>query len=165
MKIFKSVDLLNNALKKIIDNGKRIVFTNGVFDIIHPGHIELLEFAKDSGDILIVGINTDESIKRLKGQVRPIFPLAERMEILSAIEYIDYIIPFSEDTPLELIQGLIKIDTLIKGGDYTPDKVVGKKEVEGKGGRLLLFQFKSNYSTSSIIDKIQNKNQNKSQDK
>ena len=152
MKQFYKVKELNKELKKKLN--KKIVFTNGVFDIIHPGHIELFEFAKQSGDIVIVGINTDDSIKRLKGNTRPVFPLSERMEILAEIQYIDYIIPFSEDTPFELITKLINIDILIKGGDYKTDEVVGRKEVESSGGKLLLFQFKSNYSTTSIIEKI-----------
>jgi len=152
MKLFNSIERLNKELIK--NKNKTVVFTNGVFDIIHPGHIELLEFAKNSGDILIVGLNTDNSIKRLKGNSRPIFPLAERMEILSAIEFVDYLIPFSEDTPLKLIKSLYKVDILVKGGDYSPEQVVGREEVEETGGKLLLFQFKSNYSTSSIIDKI-----------
>ena len=152
MKQYKEIEKLNKELETYPD--KKVVFTNGVFDIIHPGHVELFEFAKQSGDLVIVGINTDESIKRLKGEKRPVFPLAERMEILEAFEFIDYIIPFSEDTPLELIQALSRIDILIKGGDYTPDQVVGRKEVEESGGKLLLFQFKSDYSTSKIIQKI-----------
>lgn len=152
MKQFYNIDELNIELAK--RTSKKIVFTNGVFDIIHPGHIELFQFAKSCGDIVIVGINTDDSIRRLKGDTRPIFPLAERMEILEAIEFVDYIIPFSEDTPLELINKLQKIDVLVKGGDYKKNEVVGRKEVESTGGKLLLFQFKSNYSTSAIIEKL-----------
>ncbi len=152
MKSFFNINALNKELEKQPE--KKVVFTNGVFDIIHPGHIELFEFARSSGDIVIVGINTDESIKRLKGDTRPVFPLEERMEILGAIEFLDYIIPFSEDTPLELINSLARVDILIKGGDYQPGQVVGRKEVESTGGKLLLFQFQSNYSTSKIIEKI-----------
>lgn len=154
MKIFKNIKELNKVLKSLIN--KKIVFTNGVFDIIHPGHIELLEFAKKNGDVLIIGINDDNSVKNIKGKNRPIFNLNERMELLEAIEYIDYIIPFSQDTPLDLINKLFRIDVLVKGGDYKPDEVVGKKEVENTGGKLLLFKFQTNYSTSSIIKKIKN---------
>ncbi len=154
MKIFKNIKELNKVLKSLIN--KKIVFTNGVFDIIHPGHIELLEFAKKNGDVLIIGINDDNSVKNIKGKNRPIFNLNERMELLEAIEYIDYIIPFSQDTPLDLINKLFRIDVLVKGGDYKPDEVVGKKEVESTGGKLLLFKFQTNYSTSSIIKKIKN---------
>lgn len=152
MKIFKNVEDLNNKIKKLKD--KKIVFTNGVFDVIHPGHVELFEYAKNSGDYLIVGINDDDSVRRLKGEKRPIFPLPERMEILEAIEYVDFIIPFSQDTPLELIKSLFRIDILVKGGDYRPDEVVGKSEVEEAGGKLLIFKFRSNYSTSALVDKM-----------
>lgn len=145
-----------SQLNAVIDGlgKKKIVFTNGVFDIIHPGHIELFEFAKSQGDILIVGINTDDSVKRIKGKKRPVFPLLERVEILEAIETIDFIIPFSEDTPLQLIRCLNRIDVLIKGKDYLPSQVVGRQEIEDAGGRLVLFPYRSQYSTTAIIEKI-----------
>lgn len=152
MKIFRDYSQLNRQLKK--HEHRKIVFTNGVFDILHPGHIELLEFAKSKGDLLIVGINDDQSVKRIKGNNRPIFSLKERMEVLKAIEYVDFIIPFSQDTPLELIQQLYKLDILIKGGDYQPSEVVGKNEVETAGGELIIFKFKSPISTTSTINKI-----------
>jgi len=152
MKIFRDYSQLNQQLKK--HEHRKIVFTNGVFDILHPGHIELLEFAKSKGDLLIVGINDDQSVKRIKGNNRPIFSLKERMEVLKAIEYVDFIIPFSQDTPLELIQQLYKLDILIKGGDYQPSEVVGKNEVETAGGELIIFKFKSPISTTSTINKI-----------
>ena len=132
----------------------KVVFTNGVFDLLHPGHIMLLQFACEQGDLLVVGINNDESVRRLKGEKRPIFPLAERMEVLAALECVDYVIPFSEDTPRQLIRALRRIDVLVKGGDYAPDQVVGRSEVEGNGGRLCLFKFKENYSSSALIEKI-----------
>jgi rfaE bifunctional protein nucleotidyltransferase chain/domain len=134
--------------------GEKIVFTNGVFDLLHPGHIQLLQFARAQGDILVVGINDDESVRRLKGEKRPIFPLAERMEILAALECVDYVVPFREDTPLQLIRALEKIDVLVKGGDYAPGEVVGRKEVEGWGGKLCLFRLAGEYSSSALIDKI-----------
>ncbi|MBU4404271.1 MAG: D-glycero-beta-D-manno-heptose 1-phosphate adenylyltransferase [Candidatus Aminicenantes bacterium] len=133
---------------------EKIVFTNGVFDLLHPGHIQLLQYAREQGDILIVGINDDESVRRLKGEKRPIFPLSERMEILAALECVDFVVPFSEDTPLQLIQALGNIDVLVKGGDYAPGQVVGRKEVEGRGGKLCLFKLAEKYSTSALIDKI-----------
>ncbi|MCU0287671.1 MAG: adenylyltransferase/cytidyltransferase family protein [Acidobacteria bacterium] len=139
MKIYYKAADLNAELAKL--TGKKIVFTNGVFDLIHAGHIDLLEFAKSSGDYLIVGINDDTSVKRLKGNDRPVYPLAERMEVLAAIMYVDFIVPFSEATPLELINSLLRVDILVKGGDYKPHEVVGKKEVEAAGGKLLLFDF------------------------
>ena len=152
MKIFHHVDELNKELKKL--EGQKIVFTNGVFDLIHAGHIELLEFARTSGDYLILGINDDASVKRLKGKDRPIYPLAERMEILEAIMYVDFIIPFAEDTPLELIKSLHRVDVLVKGGDYKSYEVVGRSEVEASGGRLLLFDFHTHSSTSDLLRRI-----------
>jgi D-beta-D-heptose 7-phosphate kinase/D-beta-D-heptose 1-phosphate adenosyltransferase len=151
MKIFSSIEELNRVLKQVAG---KIVFTNGVFDLIHNGHIELLEFAKNLGDILIVGINDDESVRRLKGEARPIFPLAERLEILDVIEYVDYLIPFAQDTPKELIEELSRIDVLVKGGDYSAEEVVGREKVERDGGKLVLFQFKSDISSSKIFETI-----------
>lgn len=152
MKIYNNVYELNRELKKL--KSKKIVFTNGVFDLIHAGHIELLEFAKTSGDYLIIGINNDKSVKRLKGENRPIYPLVERMEVLEAIMYVDFIIPFSEDTPLELIKSLHRVDVLAKGGDYKPHEVVGREEIESAGGKLLLFKFHTPSSTSTLVEKI-----------
>jgi D-beta-D-heptose 7-phosphate kinase/D-beta-D-heptose 1-phosphate adenosyltransferase len=151
-KIYRDAAAVNRELTKHPE--KTIVFTNGVFDILHAGHIELLEFAKAEGDLLIVGINDDASVKRLKGDKRPIFSLEERTELLEAVQYVDYIIPFAEDTPLQLIQALTRIDVLVKGGDYQPHQVVGRKEVEKAGGRLCLFTFQSQMSTSDIIQRI-----------
>jgi rfaE bifunctional protein nucleotidyltransferase chain/domain len=133
---------------------QKVVFTNGVFDLLHPGHVQLLQFARDQGDLLVVGINDDASVRRLKGEKRPIFPLAERMEILAALECVDYVVPFSEDTPLRLIREIGRIVVLVKGGDYAPGAVVGREEVEGRGGKLHLFKLAGNYSSSALIEKI-----------
>lgn len=133
--------------------GKTIIFTNGCFDMLHPGHIRLFKFAKSKGNILVVGINTDRSVQKNKGEERPIFPLRERIEILSSISYIDYIVPFSSLTPLSLIKA-VKPKYIVKGGDYAPEQVVGKKEVEKWGGGVLIFPYVGNYSTSEIIEKI-----------
>ncbi len=154
MKIYPNVEDLNAQLRQL--NNKTIVFTNGVFDILHAGHIDLLEFCKNNGDYVIVGINDDLSVKRLKGPTRPVYPLEERMEVLEAVMYTDFIIPFSEDTPLALIKSLYRIDVLVKGGDYKPHQVVGREEVEQAGGTLLIFDFKTYASTTSIIDKLKN---------
>ncbi len=151
MKIFDNVETLNRELETLGD--RKIVFTNGVFDLLHAGHIELLEFCRSNGDCLVLGINDDASVKRLKGDERPVHPLAERMEILAALMYVDYIIPFSEDTPLELINSLHRVDVLVKGGDYKPHEVVGRKEVESSGGKLLLFDFRTQSSSSHLIQK------------
>ncbi len=154
MKIFRDIDALNIRLKEA--EGKKIVFTNGVFDLLHAGHIDLLEFAANNGDYLIVAINDDNSVKRLKGETRPVYPLEERMEVLEAVMYVDFIIPFVEDTPLQTIKKLLRVDVLVKGGDYEPSEVVGREEVEQSGGKLLLFDFKTDSSTSSILQKIMN---------
>jgi D-beta-D-heptose 7-phosphate kinase/D-beta-D-heptose 1-phosphate adenosyltransferase len=134
--------------------GRRVVFTNGVFDLLHPGHVELLEHARSLGERLVVGINDDGSVRRLKGEKRPIFPLAERMEVLAALECVDFVVPFAEDTPLELIRDLGCVDVLVKGGDYAPAEVVGRAEVESRGGRLVIFKLSGNYSTSGLIERI-----------
>ncbi|MDD8013734.1 MAG: D-glycero-beta-D-manno-heptose 1-phosphate adenylyltransferase [Acidobacteriota bacterium] len=152
MKIHESALSLRRELAG--QKGKKIVFTNGVFDLLHPGHVELLEFARSQGDLLVVGINDDASVRRLKGEKRPIFPLAERMEVLAALESVDYIVPFAEDTPLELIRELDCVDVLVKGGDYAPAEVVGRAEVEARGGKLVIFKLSGNYSSSALIDKI-----------
>lgn len=152
MKIHESGAALRRELAG--RQGGKIVFTNGVFDLLHPGHIQLLQFAREQGDILVVGINDDDSVRCLKGEKRPIFPLAERMEILAALECVDFVVPFGEDTPLQLIRALAKIDVLVKGGDYALGEVVGRKEVEDWGGKLCLFRLAENYSTSSLIEKI-----------
>jgi D-beta-D-heptose 7-phosphate kinase/D-beta-D-heptose 1-phosphate adenosyltransferase len=152
MKIHDRAAALNLELEKRIQD--KVVFTNGVFDLLHPGHIQLLQFARSQGDLLVVGINTDQSVRRLKGEKRPLFPLAERMEVLAALACVDYVIPFKEDTPLQLIKALRRIDVLVKGGDYSPENVVGRSEVESDGGKLCLFKLADNYSSSALIDKI-----------
>ena len=144
MSIFYDVAQLNRELQKL--GGKKIVFTNGVFDLLHAGHIDLLTFAKDCGDYLLVGINDDQSVKRLKGEKRPIFPLEQRLRILAALRVVDFVIPFPEDTPLQLIKSLHRVDVLVKGGDYSLPGVVGRAEVEKAGGKVLLF----NFSTESL---------------
>ena len=152
MKIHESAASLRRELAG--REGEKIVFTNGVFDLLHPGHVELLEFARAQGDLLVVGINDDASVRRLKGEKRPVFPLAERMEVLAALASVDYVVPFSEDTPLELVKTLDCIDVLVKGGDYAPDDVVGRAEVEARGGKLVIFKLSGAYSTTRLIAKI-----------
>lgn len=134
--------------------GSRIVFTNGCFDILHAGHITYLKKAKKLGDILVIGVNTDESVKRLKGNSRPVNPIEDRLMLLSALEYVDYVVPFQEDTPLELIKA-IKPDVLVKGGDYQIDSIVGAKEVLDGGGIVRVLPFIEGRSTTGIIDKMQ----------
>lgn len=136
--------------------GRRIVFTNGCFDIIHRGHIEYLKKAKSYGDILIVGLNTDESVRRIKGEKRPIIPEEDRAFILSSFCFVDYVVLFDEDTPLNLILE-VRPDVLIKGGDYRKEDIVGAKEVEGWGGEVIVIPYIEGYSTSKIIEEITKK--------
>jgi len=149
----KSLVALRKIRVRLYKQGKKVVFTNGCFDLIHGGHIRLFRKAKRSGDVLIVGLNTDASVRKIKGPSRPVFPLEERFEVLGAIEYIDYLTAFSEETPQKIIAALLP-DVLVKGGDWPPDQVVGKKEVEAAGGRVVLVPYLKGHSSSSIIKKI-----------
>jgi len=153
-KIYKLKDLIN-IREELRKKGKKVVFTNGCFDLLHKGHIHLFRETKKWGDVLIVAVNDDASIKKFKGSWRPILPLEERLEILEAIEEIDYLVSFSEDTPQKIISLLIP-DVLVKGGDWKLDEVVGREEVEGAGGRVVLVPYLEGYSTSALINKIIN---------
>ncbi|MEW5902164.1 MAG: D-glycero-beta-D-manno-heptose 1-phosphate adenylyltransferase [Acidobacteriota bacterium] len=139
--------------RRLKREGKTVVFTNGCFDLLHAGHIRLFQKAKRLGDMLTVALNTDRSIRKIKGPSRPIFPLRERWEILEAIEAIDYLTSFSEETPQKIIAALLP-DVLVKGGDWRPEQVVGKKEVEAAGGRVAIIPFLKGHSTSALIRKI-----------
>ena len=136
--------------KELRQDGRTVVFTNGCFDLIHAGHIRLFQESKKLGDVLIVALNSDASIRRLKGPTRPIYPLRERQEILAAVEVIDYVTSFPEDTPRRIIASLLP-DVLVKGGDWKPDQVVGREEVEAAGGRVVIVPYLEGRSTSSII--------------
>ncbi|MGN0351047.1 MAG: D-glycero-beta-D-manno-heptose 1-phosphate adenylyltransferase [Roseburia sp.] len=144
----KALDDFRNVHKD-----KKIVFTNGCFDILHVGHIRYLQEAAKLGGILVVGLNSDASVKRLKGPERPINSELERAEMLCALGFVDYVVIFEEDTPLELIKK-IQPDVLVKGGDYTNEYVVGTSEVEGRGGKLVLIPFVEGKSTTNIIERI-----------
>ena len=135
-------------------NGRRVVFTNGCFDLLHPGHIETLEKARSLGDALVVGVNSDRSVREMKGPGRPILPERERAEILSAVECVDGVVIFDEPTPRETIAALLP-DVLVKGGDWASDEIVGREEVETAGGKVVLIPVVADYSTTAIIDKIQ----------
>jgi rfaE bifunctional protein nucleotidyltransferase chain/domain len=134
-------------------NGRRIVFTNGCFDLLHPGHVASLEQARALGDALIVGINSDTSVRQLKGGGRPVLPERERAEILAGLECVDAVIIFNEPTPREVIARLLP-DVLVKGGDWPGDQIVGREEVEAAGGRVVLVPVVAGYSTSAILRKI-----------
>ncbi|MFA6151619.1 MAG: D-glycero-beta-D-manno-heptose 1-phosphate adenylyltransferase [Chitinophagaceae bacterium] len=134
-------------------NGRKIVFTNGCFDIIHHGHIDLLSKAADEGHILIVAINTDTSVRKLKGEERPVNNEQDRALQLAALLCVDAVCFFEEDTPLNLIR-FLNPDVLVKGGDYTIDTIVGAKEVQESGGKVAIIPFVNGYSTSGLINKI-----------
>jgi len=133
--------------------GRRIVFTNGCFDLLHPGHLQCLEEARALGDFLIVAINSDASVRRLKGPERPVTPERERAEVLAALESVDAVVIFDEPTPRTLIAHLLP-DVLVKGGDWAQDEVVGREEVEAAGGRVVSVSVVPGYSTSEMLRKI-----------
>ena len=133
--------------------GARIVFTNGVFDLLHPGHVRYLAAARAEGDVLIVGVNSDRSVRANKGPSRPITPEAERAEILSALAVVDAVVIFDEETPAEIIRRL-QPDVLVKGADWAADAIVGRDTVEGRGGRVVRIELEPGWSTSGIIEKI-----------
>ncbi|HHE04549.1 MAG TPA: D-glycero-beta-D-manno-heptose 1-phosphate adenylyltransferase [candidate division WOR-3 bacterium] len=149
--IIKREDI-KRIVSSIREEGKKVVFTNGCFDLIHPGHITLLREAKKKG-VLIVGINTDESIRKIKEEQRPIVPLKARMEVLDSIKYVDYIIPFSEETPIEIIKMIVP-DIIVKGGDWKENEIVGAELVKKRGGEVVRIRYKNAYSTSEIINTI-----------
>jgi len=151
-----SREIASQVLEKERGKGKKIVFTNGVFDILHRGHVELLLFAKSLGDILVIGLNTDDSARRLKGGDRPYNSFGDRAFVLAALSLVDYIVGFSEDTPLELIQE-ISPDVLVKGGDYKIEEIVGADYVASRGGKVVVAPYREGYSTSSLIEKIRKK--------
>ncbi len=131
----------------------RVVFTNGVFDLLHPGHIDVLTQARSRGDALIVGVNGDDSVRRLKGPTRPIRTDSERAYVLAALEAVDAVVVFDQDTPLELVR-VLRPAVIVKGGDYAPDEVVGGKEVRGWGGEVIIVPLTPNQSTTSILDRL-----------
>jgi len=144
---------LCEILERLKAKGKRVVFTNGCFDLFHAGHLRYLERAKTLGDILIVGVNSDASVQRLKGPRRPVLPLEERMELLSGLECVDYVVSFDEPTPLELIT-VLKPHILVKGGDWSKETIVGKEVVERLGGEVVALPFIEGNSTSHLIETI-----------
>lgn len=133
------------------DQGKRIVFTNGCFDILHEGHTKLLREAKSHGDVLVVGLNNDDSVKRLKGPERPINSEDQRQEVLEAVDCVDAVFLFAQDTPLELILDL-KPDILVKGSDYEKSEIVGASEVESWGGSIVRIELVPGVSTTAILE-------------
>lgn len=153
MKSSISLPELKTVRSRLKSEGKVIVFTNGVFDLIHSGHVDYLLKAKKLGDVLIVGLNSDESVKRIKGDKRPILKQEERAFILSNLKPVDYVIFFDEDTPGKIIYELIP-DVLVKGADWSVDKIVGREIVEKNGGKVMNIEFVNDQSTSKIINLI-----------
>jgi D-beta-D-heptose 7-phosphate kinase/D-beta-D-heptose 1-phosphate adenosyltransferase len=150
IKNLKALVRIRNALKR---RRKKVVFTNGCFDILHRGHIECLRKAKSFGEVLIVGLNSDSSVRRIKGKKRPILSQDDRAEILASLEMVDYVVIFREETPLKVIASLVP-DVLAKGGDYKKDEIVGRDIVESCGGRVRRIRQVPGRSTKGIIGKI-----------
>jgi len=135
------------------DEGRRVVFTNGCFDLLHPGHIALLESARAEGDVLVVGLNSDRSVRMLKGEGRPVLPEAERAEALLALEAVDAVIVYDEDTPRETISALLP-DVLVKGADWAEGAIVGRDEVLAAGGRVVRVPLVAGRSSSEVLGRI-----------
>ncbi|HUI28761.1 MAG TPA: D-glycero-beta-D-manno-heptose 1-phosphate adenylyltransferase [Candidatus Acidoferrales bacterium] len=144
---------LSGMIRNLQNDGKKIVFTNGVFDIVHRGHVEYLNKARKLGDILVVGINSDASVRRIKGDKRPIVPESDRAYVVSNLKSVDYVCIFDEDTPYETIK-LVQPDFLVKGADWKIGDVVGRDVVEGRGGKVITIEFVDGRSTTNIIKKI-----------
>jgi len=149
----KSLDelvIIRTELQKL---HKKIVFTNGCFDIIHRGHVEYLRKAKELGDVLVVALNTDAGVRRLKGKKRPVVHQDDRAVVMASLEVVDYVTFFDEDTPIKIITALVP-DVLVKGGDWAVEEIVGKDVVEAHGGRVEQIRFVEGRSTTNIIQKI-----------
>jgi D-glycero-beta-D-manno-heptose 1-phosphate adenylyltransferase len=131
----------------------KVVFTNGVFDLLHPGHLRYLQAARAEGDVLIVGINSDRSVRAIKGADRPITPEAERAELLAALACVDAVVVFGEETPAEIIRA-VRPDVLVKGADWAADAIVGRDTVEAGGGKVVRIPVEAGWSTSSIVERI-----------
>ena len=139
--------------QRLRDAGKTVVFTNGVFDLVHPGHVRYLREARALGDALIVGVNADESVRRNKGESRPVTREDERAELIAALACVDAVTVFGEDTPAEIIRA-IQPDVLVKGADWAADQIVGRDTVEARGGKVVRIAVEEGYSTSALLNKI-----------
>lgn len=151
----KSLDELITIADQARGNGKIVVFTNGCFDLLHRGHVHILRQAKAAGDLLIVAVNSDRSVKAIKGPSRPVNSEIDRLELIAAMEMVDYVILFDEPDPSKLIAA-IKPNVLAKGADWGTDEVVGADIVKREGGRVILVSYLKGYSTSELIERIQN---------
>ncbi|ROL56276.1 D-glycero-beta-D-manno-heptose 1-phosphate adenylyltransferase [Bacteroidetes/Chlorobi group bacterium Naka2016] len=148
-----SINDIENICNEIRSKGNKIVFTNGCFDLIHIGHVRYLTEAKKLGDVLIVGLNSDDSVRRLKGSNRPITPQEERAEILDALKPVNIVVVFEEDTPIELIKK-VRPNVLVKGGDYTLEQIVGADFVKSTGGEVIVIPYVKDKSTTNLIEKL-----------
>jgi D-beta-D-heptose 7-phosphate kinase/D-beta-D-heptose 1-phosphate adenosyltransferase len=153
MKELLSLDEFLIIRKRLKEEGKKLVFTNGCFDIIHRGHVDYLNRAKALGDYLVVALNSDDSVRRLKGEGRPINKLEDRAFVIANLKAVDFVVSFNEDTPFEIISAIVP-DVLVKGGDWSVDQIVGRDIVEANGGKVLSLPYVENYSTTSIINKM-----------
>jgi D-beta-D-heptose 7-phosphate kinase/D-beta-D-heptose 1-phosphate adenosyltransferase len=152
-KLAPDVPMLARTLGPLRAAGRRVVFTNGCFDLLHPGHVRYLAAARALGDVLVVGLNDDASVHRLKGAGRPVLTVAERAEVLSALAAVDHVVVFADDTPRAVIAAL-KPDILVKGADWAPGDIVGREEVEANGGRVERVDIVPGVSTTEIIRRI-----------
>ena len=148
-----TVEKLLPRLKAVRESGRKIVFTNGCFDILHVGHVRYLASARSEGDLLVIGLNSDVSVRKIKGDKRPLIPQNQRAEILGSLGFVDYVVIFDEPDPLALIEKLIP-DILVKGEDWTEEKIIGGDFVKSKGGRIVRIKFVDETSTSGIIELI-----------
>jgi D-beta-D-heptose 7-phosphate kinase / D-beta-D-heptose 1-phosphate adenosyltransferase len=152
-KVFLEWEALGARLEALRQQGKRIVFTNGVFDILHSAHVDYLNEARSFGDLLVIGVNTDESVRRLKGPTRPVNTMLERCRVLAGLSCVDFVVPFGEHNPIELIK-VVRPDIYAKGGDYTRETLPEAEVVEGLGGELRIVPYIANHSTTSVIERI-----------
>ena len=149
----KALDDLISIVRQAKSGGRTTVFTNGCFDILHSGHVKLLEKCREAGDVLVVGLNSDRSVGRLKGPGRPIVPQDQRAQVVAALESVDYVVVFDELDPLAVITAIVP-DVLIKGGDWTPDTIIGRDVVEAAGGKVFAIALMDGVSTTAISEKI-----------
>jgi D-beta-D-heptose 7-phosphate kinase/D-beta-D-heptose 1-phosphate adenosyltransferase len=148
-----SLATLREERRKWRAAGQRVVFTNGCFDLLHPGHLRLLEAAKAQGEVVVVGLNSDASVRRIKGTARPVVPEAERAEVLLALEAVDRVVLYDDETPRRLIEAL-EPDVLVKGADWPLDAIVGRAEVEAAGGKVVRVELLPGRSTSALVERI-----------
>ncbi len=149
----KDLRQLQRIIRSLKSQGKQVVFTNGCFDLLHYGHVKYLQDARNKGDVLVVAVNSDASVRKLKGKSRPIVPVKDRVRVIAGLASVDFAVIFNQDTPLTVIQAL-KPDILVKGADWNPDAIVGKDFVESYAGKVTTIQFVKGLSTTNLIKKI-----------